>query len=307
MTKTQNAILKLVSIGLSLALLFSIFSFGASAAQSKEGIEARSSKSYLSVKGISNTKTSAYKTRAINHEGKSLGIKALIINERTYVPVRAFIGSLAPNMTVSYTSATKTVTVSGAGLYLTASDGAYAVYANDRVLFDTTPVRLMSDGRIYIPAATLAKALGLKLSESGSSVNFSGKVTPITSGAKFYREDAVYWLSRIISAESRGEPLIGQIAVGNVIMNRVESELFPNTIWGVIFDKKYGVQFSPVANGTIYEAPSYTSILAAKICLEGFSVSDEILYFLAPRYATSSWISKNRDYVFTVENHEFYA
>jgi N-acetylmuramoyl-L-alanine amidase len=90
-------------------------------------------------------------------------------------------------------------------------------------------------------------------------------------------------------------------------MNRVSSELFPNTIWGVIFDRKYGVQFSPVANGTIYDAPSYSSILAAKICLEGFSVSDEILYFLAPRYATSSWISQNRDYVFTVENHEFYA
>ena len=307
MNKTQNLSLKLVSLLLSLCISFSLFSFGASASESEEEIEVRSVKTYLSVKGISNTKTGAYKSYAISYEGKTLGIKALIINGSFYVPIRAFIGSVAPEMSVNYLSSSKTVTVSGGGLYLTATDGSYAVYANDRVLFDTTPTRLMSDGRMYIPAKTLAKALGLKISESGSSLNFSGKVSPILSGAKFYREDAVYWLSRIISAESRGEPLIGQIAVGNVIMNRVSSESFPNTIWGVIFDKKYGIQFSPVANGTIYEAPLYTSVLAAKICLEGFSVSEEILYFLAPRYATSSWISKNRRYVFTVQNHEFYA
>ncbi len=306
MIKTQNAILKTVSIVLFLCLCFSLLSFEASAVHSER--EGRSvSKTYLAVKGISNTKTSAYTSRAITKDGKSLGINALIINGSYYVPVRSFLGLVAPDMKVSYSNSTKTLTVSGGGLYLTATDGSYAVYANDRVLFDMTPARLMSDGRVYIPAKTLAKALGLKLSERGSALDFSGNVSPIISGAKFYREDAVYWLSRIISAESKGEPLIGQIAVGNVIMNRVNSQSFPNTIWGVIFDTKYGVQFSPIANGTIYESPAYTSILAAKICLEGFSVSEDILYFLAPRYATSSWITKNRNYVFTVKNHEFYA
>lgn len=306
MIKTQNAILKITSLVLFLALCFSLFSFKTSAVHNAEEDE-RSAKKYLAVSGIVNTKTSAYKSRAITYGGSDLGIKALIINGSFYVPIRAFLGSVAPEMKVDYSSAAKSVTVSGRGFYLTAADGSYAVYANDRVLFDMTPVRLMSDGRIYIPAKTLAKALGLKLSERSSSIDFSGKVNPIESGAKFYREDAVYWLSRIISAESRGEPLIGQIAVGNVIMNRVNSPSFPNTIWGVIFDKKYGVQFSPIANGTIHDSPAYTSVLAAKICLEGFSVSNDILYFMAPRYATSSWIAKNRPYVFTVQNHEFYA
>ena len=61
------------------------------------------------------------------------------------------------------------------------------------------------------------------------------------------------------------------------------------------------------ANGTVYNDPAFTSILAAKICLEGFFLSDDALYFLAPKYASSSWISKNKNYEFTIENHEFYS
>ena len=306
MVKTQNLIIRMASAILLLAFVLSFSAFTASAKESDGGAESRASvKNYLSVSGISNTKVSQYSSREISFGGKSLGIKALLINGTYYVPVRAFLGSVS-NFTVNYNSSTKTVTVSGNGLYLTASDGSYAVYANDRVLFEKTPARLMSDGRVYIPAKTLAKALGLNLRE-GAELEFSGSINPIKHASSFYREDAVYWLSRIISAESRGEPLLGQIAVGNVIMNRVASKDFPNTIYSVIFDKKYGVQFSPTANGTIYESPAFTAILAAKICLEGFSVSEDVLYFLAPRYATSSWIEKNRAYVFTVNNHEFYA
>jgi len=307
MVKKQNAILRIPIILLIAAFMLSLSSFTVAAAESVPEDRSGGGKNFLAVKSISNTRVGSYASVPITRNGSGLGIKSLIINDTYYVPVRAFIGSVNPSMTVSYSTSAKTLTVSGGGLYLTASDGSYAVYANDRVLFDMTPARLMSDGRVYIPAKTLAKALGLTLGEKGTSLEFSGSIKPILSGARFYAEDAVYWLSRIISAESRGEPLVGQIAVGNVIMNRVRSKSFPNTIWGVIFDRKYGVQFSPVANGTIYEAPAYTATLAAKICLEGFSVSDEILYFLAPRYATSSWISKNRPYVFTVQNHEFYG
>ena len=306
MVKTQNLIIRIASVFLLLAFMLSFTSLTASAKESEKRAESRAGgKNYLAVSGISNTKVNQYSSREISFGGEKLGLKSLLINGTYYVPVRAFLGSVS-NLTVNYNSSTKTLTVTGNGFYLSATDGSYAVYANDRVLFEKTPARLMSDGRFYIPAKTLAKALGLSLRE-GATLDFSGSINPIKHASAFYREDAVFWLSRIISAESRGEPLIGQIAVGNVIMNRVASKDFPNTIYSVIFDKKYGVQFSPTANGTIYEAPSYTSVLAAKICLEGFSVSEDVLYFMAPRYATSSWIEKNRDYVFTVKNHEFYA
>lgn len=306
MTKTQNAIVKGASLFLFLALCFSFFSFKSFAVHNEDN-EGRTQKNYLAVKGISNTRTSAYRTRNITKEGAAVGSKALIINDTYYVPIKKLLSVIMPRAVVSFSKDAKSITVSGGGIYLTASDASYVVYANDRALFDVTPARVMSDGDMYIPAKTFAKAFGLKMTDSASVLNFSGTVKPILSGAKFYREDEVYWLSRIISAESRGEPLIGQIAVGNVIMNRVKSKSFPNTIWGVIFDRKYGVQFSPISNGTIYNTPVFTSVLAAKICLEGFSVSGDILYFLAPRYATSSWIANNRPYVFTVKNHEFYA
>lgn len=119
-------------------------------------------------------------------------------------------------------------------------------------------------------------------------------------------EDAVFWLSRIISAESKGESLEGQIAVGNVVLNRVKSPEFPNTIYGVIFDDRWGGQFEPVRNGTIYLEPTEQSILAAKKCLSGVNNIGNCLYFLAPDLAQNFWIPQNREYVTTIGCHDFY-
>ncbi len=267
---------------------------------------ARAAKQELSLYGIGNRSVWAYSALPVYKDGVSLGINARLINGIYYIPVRSFI-SKTTQYNTSYNSSSRTLTVQGSGLYMSMSDGSYTVYANDRALFEMSPARIMSDGAMYIPAKSLARALGLSVSASGGALRFSGNIKPIQHASAFYDADSVYWLSRIISAESRGEPLIGQIAVGNVIMNRVRSKSFPNTIWGVIFDRKYGVQFSPVANGTIYNTPSYNSVLAAKIVLEGFTVSNDILYFLAPRYVSSSWIISTRPYAFTIKNHEFYG
>ena len=121
-----------------------------------------------------------------------------------------------------------------------------------------------------------------------------------------YDYEDLYWLSRIISAEAKGESFIGQIGVGTVVLNRVRSKEFPNTVKGVVFDRKYGTQFTPVANGTIYDKPTDSAVIAAKMCLDGYTLSDSVLYFLNPRIATSSWIQKNRKYAFRVGNHDFY-
>ena len=100
--------------------------------------------------------------------------------------------------------------------------------------------------------------------------------------------------------------MLGQIAVGNVVLNRKRHKDYPSTIYGVIFDQKYGTQFSPVKDGSIYASPTYSATVAAKICLEGISVSPDILFFLEPSKSTSSWIPENRKYAFTVSNHYFF-
>ena len=74
----------------------------------------------------------------------------------------------------------------------------------------------------------------------------------VTSPGAAYDAGELYWLSRIICAESGAESMSGQIAVGNVILNRVRSGSFPNTVEGVIFDRKDAVQFEPVSNGRVY-------------------------------------------------------
>ena len=121
-----------------------------------------------------------------------------------------------------------------------------------------------------------------------------------------YNYEDLYWLSRIISAEAKGESFTGQIGVGTVVLNRVRSKQFPNSVKGVVFDKKYGTQFTPVSNGTIYHTPTQSAVVAAKMCLDGYTLSDSVLYFLNPAISTSSWIQNHRKYAFRIGNHEFY-
>lgn len=126
-----------------------------------------------------------------------------------------------------------------------------------------------------------------------------------TRGAN--RDDDLYWLSRIIHAEAQGEPYIGKVAVGNVVLNRVKSSDFPNSIHGVVFDKQHGyTQFSPVIDGTIYNTPNQESIDAAKAALNGERPIGDALYFLNPRKATNFWIVQNRKFYMTIGDHDFY-
>ena len=129
----------------------------------------------------------------------------------------------------------------------------------------------------------------------------------LLDASSFYNADDLYWLSRIINAEAGGESLEGKIAVGNVVLNRKASPMYPNSIYGVIFDRKHGTQFTPVVTGTIYRTPSAESVIAAKICLEGHSISREALFFMNPRIATSNWIAKNCRFLFRIGNHDFYG
>ena len=256
-------------------------------------------------KGIKNKNVGSYSRISVSIAGKPLSEVAYLINETTYIPLRAAM-TLA-GARVGFDNSTRTATVEMSGLYLTVKDGAYTMSANGRPLLTATPSVILSDGRMYVPIRSLAKALGLSVAwNPPASVDLSGSVSPLASAYDYYKADELYWLSRIISAEARGESLLGQIAVGNIVLNRMRSSDYPDTIYGVIFDRKYGVQFSPVRDGSIYNDPTYSATQAAKICLEGVSISPDILFFLNPTASSSSWIVLNRKYAFTVGNHYFF-
>ena len=231
----------------------------------------------------------------------------VIWNNITFVPLRKFC-NLFDGCTFEWNGKTNTATVkTESGMTLIIQSGALYIWANGHYFYTVEEVQNWN-GSLYVPIRPLARAFNATLEWNNSLravevTSPTGK--PMVSWAN-YDEDDLYWLSRIISSESRGEPLKGQIAVGNVVLNRVRSTSYPNTIYGVIFDRKYGTQFSPVSFGTIYQEPSESAIIAAKICLEGYSISDTALFFMNPRIATSNWISKNRPYAFTIGNHDFY-
>ena len=246
-------------------------------------------------------------TPGININGTPFSGEVEVRDNTTFVGIRKFSTAMKWDAKVSYNYATRTITVKTDNLTLTAKDGSNYIVANGRYLFTKSPI-YMKSGRMYAPVLLMAKAFDAKISwvNATSSFNITRGSGGILSGDKYYREDEVYWLSKIIYAEAGGEIFLGKVAVGNVILNRTRSSQFPNTIYGVIFDRKNGVQFSPVANGTIYNTPNSDSIIAAKICLEGYSISTEILYFVNPVYAPNSWASKNRPYFDKIGNHVFY-
>ncbi len=232
---------------------------------------------------------------------------ARLINSVTYVALRPFC-DLIGGCEISWNDATKTATVRSGKTTISITNGDLYIYANDRCLYTVEKIRIIDD-RLWLPIRPIAKALGVDVGWNAASravlLTKTGK--QLEHGNSFYNADDLYWLSRIISAEAKGESLKGQIAVGNVVLNRVAHRSYPNTIYGVIFDRNGGTQFSPVSFGTIYQKPSASSVIAAKICLEGYSISNKVLFFMNPRIATSNWISKNRPFEFTIGNHDFYS
>ncbi|ADQ41083.1 spore cortex-lytic enzyme [Caldicellulosiruptor acetigenus I77R1B] len=108
-------------------------------------------------------------------------------------------------------------------------------------------------------------------------------------------------LAHLISAEARGEPYVGQVAVGAVVLNRVRHPSFPNSIAGVIYQPG---AFESVANGQINLPPTVSAINAARDALNGWDPTGGALYFFNPAKTTNKWIW-SRPIVAVIGNHVF--
>ncbi len=232
---------------------------------------------------------------------------ALLIGATTYVPFDSANSELSLGTATVSGNADNMLSVSPFATVRASQNNCY-LEAEGRY-FGTNNTVVVS-GMLYVPIRSIAKAYGADVvwNDATRSVDlYSSENEVIEHGDSYYASDAVYWLSRIIHAEANGEPMNGKIMVGNVILNRVKSPDFPNTIYGVIFDRQHGVQFTPTANGAIYNTPNEDSVIAAKLCLDSYYLSHNALYFLNPAMATSFWIPNNRPYLTTVGSHDFYA
>ena len=230
--------------------------------------------------------------------------------------------------------------VAAGALRLTAVPGQRVLQAGEETL--PLPVAVsLRNSRTMVPVRALARALGLEVrydpktctatilspdqpsggtqkpeqqpeqTPSVPSAPSAPSIPPAPSEpsdpSASYDENDVYWLARIIEAEAGGESGEGKLAVANVVLNRVASGSYPDTIYDVIFDTKYGTQFEPTSNGAIYNTPSEESIEAAKRALSGENNIGGALYFYNPSLVDAVWIRTNCTYIQTIGCHNFYA
>ncbi len=181
------------------------------------------------------------------------------------------------------------------GYYSGAVDGIFGSGTRQAVIAFQKKNGLTADG--VVGKATYA-ALGMNDSYNALGGNNS---KPSNSGSSNYTSSDLYLLAKAIYAEGRGESYTGQVAIGAVIMNRVKSKSFPNTVSGVIYQKG---AFTAVTDGQINLEPNQTAYNAARDAMNGWDPTYGCLYYYNPAVATSSWIF-GRKTVVVIGKHVF--
>ena len=128
-----------------------------------------------------------------------------------------------------------------------------------------------------------------------------GIFTSSSSSSSSSNSNNLNLLARLVYGEARGEPYTGQVAVAAVVLNRVKSSSFPNTISGVIYQSG---AFDVVKDGQINLTPNSTAIKAAQDALNGWDPSYGAIYYFNPKTATNKWIW-SRPMTVTIGNHRF--
>ena len=149
-----------------------------------------------------------------------------VCNGVYYVSLTNAVRALRPDAVITWEG--EYAVVSGDGLTIRDRVGDQYLEANGRYLYIYNRV-LTGNDQVLVPARIIAQAMGawVEWHQDTGELEFHAGSGAIASGETFYDSDSVYWLSRIINVESGNQPLDGKLAVGTVIMNRVESPLFP--------------------------------------------------------------------------------
>lgn len=174
------------------------------------------------------------------------------------------------------------------GYYDGEIDGIYGQDTYDAVLYFQRKNGLAADG---VAGSDTLAAMGIS----------SGRSKSVAASAASSYAGEVELLARLIHGEARGEPYVGMVAVGAVVLNRVKSSSFPNTIAGVVYQAG---AFDAVSDGQINLTPNEQSRRAARDALNGWDPTGGCLYYYNPSTATSKWIW-SREVRLEIGDHSF--
>ena len=180
------------------------------------------------------------------------------------------------------------------GYYSGSVDGVFGAATKKAVIAFQKKNGLTADG--VVGKATYA-ALGMNDSYNALQGNSQNK----PSSSSSYSSSDLYLMAKAIYAEGRGESYVGQVAIGAVIMNRLKSPSFPNTIAGIIYQKG---AFTAVADGQINLEPDQTAYNAARDAMNGWDPTYGAIYYYNPAKSTSARIF-SRPTVTTIGKHVF--
>lgn len=229
-------------------------------------------------------------------DGELTEVTGYLVGWTSYLPFSETVTLFRPDAQVSEEDGLYTARAED--FEMTARVGDCYVVINDRYLYVSDNVKEREeDGMPLVPARILATALGAGVDWSGK-VDYTAATGPLKAEDRPYTDEELDLVARVITHEAGYESFLGKLAVGSVIVGRVQDSRFPDTVSGVIYQKN---QFPGATNAKAGQ----NSILAARLTLEGTNVVPGAYWFNGKGKAC--WASRNKSLLYTIGNHAFYG
>lgn len=222
-------------------------------------------------------------TLSLNHQPIEMDTMGYIESGRTYLPIRFMVQAMGAQ-DIEWQAQDKTALITMADnriLRLVADEGDAAIDDEPITFSRALPFH---DGRLFVPIAELKNYMGFNISYDPQMIHVNIDIPDIIVAPELIAapidEETLLWLSRIVHVEAMGQPMENKIAVANVVLNRVKSDEFPDTVYDVIFQIDVHTQFPPAYKDGFRElVPSDASRQAAKAALMGKNNIEDCLFF----------------------------